>query len=97
VPDTLLQYKSAKAAGECHYDKQVNEKLILNLPPSSVTVLHNVSYHSVLLEKNFYSNSAKQNKRINNIMADKDLLFCITKQNVKTTVISLHKISNAKN
>jgi hypothetical protein len=67
VPDALLIYKSSARTGD--YQGEMNsdifikwprEKLIPNLPPRSVLVLDNASYHTVQIWPAPISNSTKK-------------------------------------
>ena len=66
VPNALLMFKSKTKSGDYHDDmnsenfiKWLRQKLIPNLPPSSVLVLDNASYHNIQLNPAPTSNSLK--------------------------------------
>lgn len=66
VPNAKLVFKSGLKTGDYHddmnsvnYVKWLKEKLIPNLPPNSIVVMDNASYHNVLLEKQPTCNSRK--------------------------------------
>lgn len=67
VPNALLMWKSHQASGDYHhqmnqqnYEKWVQEKLTPNLPPNSVVIFDNASYHNVILNKIPTSNTPKE-------------------------------------
>lgn len=66
VKDALLTFESGKKTGDYHndmnfdnYEKWITNKLIPNIPPSSVIVIDNAPYHNVELNKAPNSNSRK--------------------------------------
>lgn len=66
IPNAKLMFKSGLKTGDYHddmnavnYVKWLKEKLIPNLPPQSIVVMDNASYHNKLLEKQPTSNSRK--------------------------------------
>ena len=68
VENALLIFKSGLKTGDYHddmnhknYFKWLNEKLIPNLPPNSVLVIDNASYHNVTVEPNPTSGWLKAN------------------------------------
>ncbi|XP_050293523.1 uncharacterized protein LOC126734047 [Anthonomus grandis grandis] len=67
VKDGLLIFRSGSKSGDYHDDmnhenfmKWVETQLLPNLPPNSVLVLDNASYHNVQVKKNVTSGSKKQ-------------------------------------
>lgn len=67
ISNCLLIFKSGSKSGDYHddmnsknYEKWLTEKLIPNLPTSSVVVTDNAPYHNVQLERAPSSNSKKQ-------------------------------------
>ncbi|XP_047024143.1 uncharacterized protein LOC124633092 [Helicoverpa zea] len=66
VPNALLTYKANCVTGDYHsdinaenYEKWLKERLVPNLPPDSVVVLGNASYHNVQNDRAPNSNSEK--------------------------------------
>ncbi|XP_075985598.1 uncharacterized protein LOC142982799 [Anticarsia gemmatalis] len=66
VPNALLTYKANSVSGDYHsnmnaenYEKWLKERLVPNLPPNSVVVLDNASYHNVQNDRAPNSNSKK--------------------------------------
>lgn len=66
VPGALLVFKSQHKTGDYHgemnannYQNWLTTRLIPNLPPNSVLVIDNASYHNVQLNKVPTSNSTK--------------------------------------
>ena len=66
VPGALLMWKANQASGDYHhqmnkdnYEKWMKEKVIPNLPPNSVIILDNASYHNVAVDKASTSTSTK--------------------------------------
>ena len=67
IPNALLIYKSQVKTGDFHkemntdnYVKWLRTMLIPNLPPNSVLVIDNASYHNTQLERSPTSNSLKK-------------------------------------
>ncbi len=67
IPNALLMFKSGSKSGDYHADmnnvnymKWLQEKLIPNLPPKSVIVVDNASYHNVSVEKNITFSQKKE-------------------------------------
>lgn len=67
ISNALLTYKSNQSTGDYHHDmnfdnyyKWLKEKLIPNLPPRSVLVIDNASYHNVQCELAPTSSTRKQ-------------------------------------
>lgn len=66
IPRALLIYQAKKQTGDYHsnmnagnYQKWIKEKLLPNLPPQSVLVVDNASYHNVVSDPVPASNSKK--------------------------------------
>lgn len=66
VPNALLTYQASSVSGDYtsnmnaeNYEKWLKERLVLNLPPNSVLVLDNASYHNVQNNRAPNSNAKK--------------------------------------
>jgi hypothetical protein len=66
IANALLKFRSGSKIGDYHddmnhanYTKSLQEKLIPNLEPKSVTVFDNASYHNVQLNRHPTSNARK--------------------------------------
>lgn len=82
IPNCLTMWKASKKTGDYHdnvnsttYIKWVTERLIPNLPPQSVVVLDNASYHNKQVDKCPTSNNTKS-----------DMQKWLTKQNIPFSV-----------
>ncbi|CAF4956641.1 unnamed protein product [Pieris macdunnoughi] len=69
IPDALLIYPAKKQTGDYHskmnadnYQKWIKEKLLPNLPPQSVLVIDNASYHNKKNTKPILYDIIKKNK-----------------------------------
>lgn len=100
VPNCLTMWKSSKKTGDYHdnvnnatYVKWISEKLIPNLPPKSVVVIDNASYHNKQIDKCPTSNSTKADMQ--QWLSQKNIPFTPMMLKVELyEIIKLHKPSN---
>lgn len=102
IPNCLTMWKASKKTGDYHdnvnnntYVKWLNERLLPNLPPRSVVVIDNASYHNKQIDKCPTSNNTKADMQ--QWLSDKNIPF--TPQMLKVELyelIKLHKPTNIR-
>jgi transposase len=97
IKDCLVMWQASHKTGDYHdnmnynnYVKWLNEKLIPNLPPKSVIVVDNASYHNVQTDKTPNSNSKKEDMQ--RWLQDKNIPFSTTMLKIELyDLIKAHK------
>ncbi|RZF32437.1 hypothetical protein LSTR_LSTR001901 [Laodelphax striatellus] len=97
IPNCLTMWKASKKTGDYHdnvnsdiYVRWLNEKLLPNLPPRSVVVIDNASYHNKQIDKCPTSNSTKADMQ--QWLNDRNIQFTVDMLKVQLyDLIKLHK------
>ncbi|XP_054266927.1 uncharacterized protein LOC128989093 [Macrosteles quadrilineatus] len=102
IPNCLTMWKASKKTGDYHdnvnsdtYVKWLNEKLLPNLPPRSVVIIDNASYHNKQIDKCPTSNSTKADMQ--QWLNGKNIQFTDDMLKVQLyELIKLHKPANIR-